>query len=100
MVYSLPLFPCQAQLSPIKTDYPACLSTIYGQTLEGACKHYGNFLFLTLFKGAPYSRIDLPIRQNAYFLGSCPGCVEVCDAWGVHHFISETTFLGFTISFG
>ena len=36
MVHNLPLFPYQAFLSPIQTDWPACSSAIYGQNLETA----------------------------------------------------------------
>ena len=44
-----------------------------------------------LCKGAPCPRIELPVRRNAYFLGSCPGCVEACETWGVHQYLLNET---------
>ena len=75
----LPLHParqaCPAQLSPIQTDWPECLSAIYGHNLEAVSLLSGGLKIIKkkrkqLLRGAPCSRIEFPVTLHTK--GSSP----------------------------
>ena len=83
MVQYLPLFPYQAQLSCIQTNFPACSSAICGQNFElcsvpAIFQAVSKYFFLATGSLKGFLRGELSSSRGwpADFLGSCQVCVE------------------------
>ena len=65
------IFPCQAQLSPIKTDWPACCSVIWRQNLKLPHSLIATWFsfgcWKRLYKGVPQCRMEFPLRLTDWF---------------------------------